>query len=275
MPDRSRRLAVVTDLDGCLLDAVTYDHTPAAPLLRRLRRTGVPVAFCTSKTRAEVAALYRALGGAHVAIVEDGGGILVPPGLVRGPLPSARRTVHGRLVPLGPPVAQVRAMIRRLPAAVRAAVRGFGEMTPAQLMGATGLEATDARRAAHREFDEPLLVRGTRALAALRRAAARHGLVVTRGGRFFHLHGQYHKGTAIGRLRALLEREHGPLRLVAIGDSPLDTPMLRAADVAVIIPRVDGRPDPDLRRLVPRATVAPAAGPRGWARAVTHLLDGA
>ncbi len=272
MPDRPPRLAVVTDLDGCLLDAVTYDHTPALPVLRRLRRAGVPLVLCTSKTRAEVAALGRRLGGPHAAIVEDGGGILVPPGVLRVPMPGARRTVHGRLLPLGVSVRQVRDAIGRLPASVRAAVRGFGTMSPAEIMGATGLDAAGARLAARREFDEPLLVHGARALAALHRAARRGGLALTRGGRFHHLHGRYDKGTATRRLRALLEREHGPLRLVALGDSPLDAPLLRAADAAVIVPRPDGRPDPGLCRLVPGAAIAPAPGPRGWARAVARLL---
>jgi mannosyl-3-phosphoglycerate phosphatase len=274
MPERGGRLAVVTDLDGCLLDHATYDVTPARRTLRRLRRAGVLLALCTSKTRVEVAALWPRLGAPCPAVIEDGGGLLIPPGTLHGPLPGARRTRHGRLLPLGPPRAAARRVLRRLPREVRQAVRGFGDLTVAEIGRAAGLDMAAARRAARREFDEPLIVRGgDRTRAAIRLAAAAAGLVVTRGGRFAHLHGPSDKGAATQHLRRLLEREHGPLRMVAIGDSPLDAPLLRLADVAVIIPRPDGRPDPLLRRLFPGARVAPAPGPRGWARAVAALLD--
>lgn len=276
MPDGPGRLAVVSDLDGCLLDADTYALTPARSTLRRLRRADIPLALCTSKTRAEVVALWRRFGGRHVAVLEDGGGILVPPRVLRAPLPGARRTADGRLLPLGPPYARVRAALRDLGAADRPMVSGFGDMSPEEIQRETGLDAASARRAARREFDEPLRLHGgPRIFAAVRRAAARHGLILTRGGRFVHLHGRFDKGLATRRLRRLLEREHGPLHLIALGDSPLDAPMLRAADVAIIIPHPDGRADPTLRRLVPRARVAPAAGPSGWALAVNALLDAA
>jgi len=71
-----------------------------------LRRRGIPLVLCTSKTRAEVAALWAELGSEHLAVIEDGAGLLVPSGLLpRVPLSTARRTAHGRLVPLTvPPV---------------------------------------------------------------------------------------------------------------------------------------------------------------------------
>ena len=81
---RARRppaVAVITDLDGCLLDAHTYDIGPARGVLRLLRRRGVPLVLCTSKTLAEVRALFRTLGGPHLSVVEDGGGLFVPAGL--------------------------------------------------------------------------------------------------------------------------------------------------------------------------------------------------
>ncbi|MFQ5696467.1 MAG: mannosyl-3-phosphoglycerate phosphatase, partial [Terriglobia bacterium] len=48
------RLIVFTDLDATLLDHQTYSWAAAEPALRRLRLLGIPLVFCTSKTRAEV-----------------------------------------------------------------------------------------------------------------------------------------------------------------------------------------------------------------------------
>ncbi|MBI1723411.1 MAG: mannosyl-3-phosphoglycerate phosphatase [Gemmatimonadetes bacterium] len=278
MTERRRALAVVTDLDGCLLDARTYDFAPARPTLALLRRRGVPLVLCTTKTRAELAALFRALGSRHVAIVEDGGGVLVPAGALRARLPGARQTAQGRLLSLARPYAEVRRAFQRLRALTRGAVRGFGDMTTEDIAAVTGLDRAAARRAALREFDEPFVFAAgqeRRWRGMVRRFAERRGLVVTRGGRFNHLHGPFDKGRAVRLVRALLERERGPLAVAALGDSPLDAPLLAAADLPVIVPRPDGRPDASLRRRMPQAPIAPAPGPAGWARAVTALVEAA
>jgi mannosyl-3-phosphoglycerate phosphatase len=267
---------VITDLDGCLLDTSTYQVGPARPVLNRLRRAGVPLALCTSKTRAEVAALFPRLGGRYLTVVEDGGGILIPPGVLSGmTLPGSRRTRDGRLVALAASYARVRRVLARLRPGH--GIVGLGDLTPSDIARITGLSSADARRAARREFDEPLQVppRAGRAMAALRRRARALRLEVTRGGRFHHLHGRTDKGRATRLVRRFLESRYGAVTLVALGDSPLDAPMLRAADIPIIIPRPDGRAHPGLRRRVPRARVAPAPGPAGWARAVSRILDGA
>jgi mannosyl-3-phosphoglycerate phosphatase len=274
-PGARRRLAVVTDLDGCLLDARTYSFAPARRVLRRLRREGVPLVLCTSKDRAEVRHLFAALGTAHVAVLEDGAAVLLPPGTAsRAALPSARRTRDGRMLALAVPHAVVRGAFRSLRRLTRGAAVGFGDLPLRDLAALTGLRPEAARRAARREFDEPfVLARGERRWApVVRRAARRLGLVVTRGGRFYHLHGPTDKGRAARLARGILEARHGALTVVAFGDSPLDAAFLRDADLPVIVPRQDGRPDPLLRRLVPRARVAPAPGPDGWARALEDVL---
>lgn len=271
-----RPLAVITDLDGCLLDARTYDLGPARQALRRLRRAGVPLVLCTSKTRCEVAHLFHRLGGPHVAVVEDGGGLLLPPGVVpHATAVGARRTRHGRLVALSAPHARVRRVFATARRRTGNALVGFGDFGVAEIARLTGLSPAAARRAARREFDEPFVITRAprRVLALLSRLAARHGLVVTRGGRFHHLHGDTDKGRATLLVRRMLEQAGGPVTLVALGDSALDAPMLAVADVPIIVPRPDGRPDPVLRRRVPRARVAPAPGPAGWAAAVSRLLD--
>lgn len=266
---------MVTDVDGCLLDHGSYRAGPARPVLRRLRRLRVPVVLCTSKTRLELRALRRELTGPHLAIVEDGAGILIPPGIAPTlRLPSARRVRDGRLIPLAPEYARIRRVFAALRRAIGGAVIGFGDMTAAEVGRATGLAPRAARLARRREFDEPFLFvsDGRRHARAIARHAERHGLVVTRGGRFWHLHGPTDKGRATRHALELLQRVHGVLAVIALGDSPLDAPMLREADVPIIIPGPGGSADPQLRRRIPRARVALATGPAGWARAVTRAL---
>lgn len=223
-----------------------------------------------------MAALWAQLGSEHLAVLEDGAGLLVPRGLMPGvPLPGARRTAHGRLLPLTVPYGRVRRTFQWLRQRTGGAAFGFGDATTAEISRLTGLSEAAARRAARREFDEPfVLVREeARWRALIRREAARHGLVVTRGGRFHHLHGPVDKGGAVRLIRRLLERAGGPVRLIGLGDSPLDLPLLTATDWPVIVPRPDGQPDPWLRRRLPHARVAPAPGPAGWNRSVLDLVN--
>jgi mannosyl-3-phosphoglycerate phosphatase len=234
----------------------------------------VPVVLNTSKTRAEVRALGRQLGGPYLAIVEDGCGVFIPTGWGRMRVAGARRTRDGRLLPLAAGYASVRRAFVALRRAARVPAVGSGDLDAVAVARVTGLSLPEARRARRREFDEPFTMDGATAAQARRlaRLARRRGLVLTRGGRFWHLHGRSDKGRATTVVRRLLERALGPLVVVALGDSPLDAPMLRAADVAILVPLPDGSVDRALRRAVPRARVAPAPGPSGWARAVTHAL---
>lgn len=270
-----RALAVVTDLDGCLLDAQTFDFEPARGTLRLLRRLGVPLVLCTSKTRAEVRALYAALGSRHLAVIEDGAAVLVPPGVApRVRLPGARPTGDGRLLALAKPYPVVRRAFTVIRRRTRCAAVGLGDLSLAAVGARTGLPPGAARRAARREFDEPFVfvARESHWAGVARRTARQLGLVVTKGGRFYHLHGLTDKGRAVRVARAILDVRSGPLTIVALGDSPLDAAFLAEVEVPIIVPRPDGRADPVLRRRVPHARVAPAPGPAGWARAVEAVL---
>ena len=65
-----------TDLDGTLLHPHTYSSDPARPALDTLKRLGIPVVFCTSKTRPEVELWRQRLGVTDPFIVENGGAAL-------------------------------------------------------------------------------------------------------------------------------------------------------------------------------------------------------
>lgn len=267
--------AVLTDVDGCVLDARTYAWGPARAVLRRLHRRGVPVVLCTSKTRAEVAALYAELGHRLLAVIESGGAILAPPGILAEAPPGARRTREGWLVPLATRYPRIRAAVRELRRLTDGAVRGFGDMTAREVAALTGLSVPAARRARAREFDEPFFFlegNARRHGRALRQVIQRHGLTFTRGGALYHLHGRTDKGRAVRRVKRWLRALHGPLRTVALGDGPHDLPLLREGDVPVIVPRPDGTPEPVLLKRCPGARVAPAPGPQGWAAVVSELV---
>jgi mannosyl-3-phosphoglycerate phosphatase len=257
----SRVALVATDLDGTLLDAETYDFAPARPAVEALRRAGIPLVLCSSKTREEMVPLAAAIGAGGPLVVENGGAVV---------------DARGSVLVLGVERARLLAELPGLAREAGVRVRSFAEMSAGEVAALTGLPAEQAERARRREYDEPFVVedppgRDPEVDARLESAARRRGLQVTRGGRFHHLGGPADKGRA---LRAILQAAPAEGDVLGFGDAPNDLPLLLAATRPVLMPRPDGTLDPDLAARLPGAERAPGPGPAGWSAAVLTALSG-
>lgn len=266
-----------SDLDGTLLDHDSYSWAPAQPALDELARRRLPLVLVSSKTRAEMDLLRRKLGNGHPFVSENGGGIFFPRGYFPGNVAGAVSASHQYLcIPLARPYAQITALLDTLAQETGASLVGFRQMSAREVAQNTGLAPREAQLARQREFDEPFFFTGSeQAQQRFLDAARQHGLTLTRGGRFWHAFAGSDKGRAIQRLMQLYRRAlrgSARLRSVALGDSANDLPMLKAASVAVVIPKPGGAHDPTLTDALPRALLAPAPGPRGWNAAVLELL---
>lgn len=263
-----------TDLDGSLLDHHSYSFAPAQPALDRLKDTGFPLILTTSKTLAEVIEINHALKNQAPVIVENGGAICFPT-TIGYPFEVAaheQRDGHA-VIRFSPPYSQIRRFIQARRERFGLQLRGFGDMSDAEVAEETGLGADAAGRARQRLCSEPFSWLADEAgLVAFRQAAAEEGLGITRGGRYWHLMGDTGKAEA---MRALALLYLGGLEqtgtLVALGDSENDREMLQRSDIAVVIRR------PDLSHLdchgIRQTIVTEAPGPAGWNSAVLQILD--
>jgi mannosyl-3-phosphoglycerate phosphatase len=267
-------LWVITDLDGTLLDASTYSAAAAEPVVDRLRRSGIPIVPCSSKTRAEIESLMARLAIAGPFIAENGGAVFLPATPDDGDDFSRQGKNRLRRVPLGRPYADVVALIRSAAADVGVPTRGFADMSVAEVAADCGLSPLDAQLAKLREFDEPfrMLSENAAACGRLLRALHRSGLSVLQGGRYHHAVGGTDKGAAIAAFRRLVAR-NTPAVLVGLGDAPNDVGLLRAVDVPVVVRRSDPRLTQWLSDRVPSAQVTREPGPAGWATAVSRIVD--
>ncbi|UCH52084.1 MAG: HAD hydrolase family protein, partial [Chloroflexota bacterium] len=70
MVDNQTKLVIFSDLDGTLLDRATYSYDKALPTVDYLRERGIPIVFCSAKTRVEQEVYRRELKVFHPFIVE-------------------------------------------------------------------------------------------------------------------------------------------------------------------------------------------------------------
>jgi mannosyl-3-phosphoglycerate phosphatase len=268
-----------SDLDGTLLDHDSYSWAAAEEALAEIERRRLPLVLVSSKTRAEMEVLRRKLGNGHPFVSENGGGIFFPRGYFPMKVEGAVSVSHQYLcVALARPYAEILAALEEITEETGASVVGFRQMSAREVAQNTGLTPRQADLARQREFDEPFFFTGSAQEQARFLAAARErGLTITRGGRFWHAFAGSDKGRAVERLMKLYRealRGSGRVRSVALGDSANDLPMLKAANVAVVIPKPGGAHDETLTDALPRAIRAPAPGPEGWNEAVLELLRG-
>lgn len=303
-------LLCFTDLDGTLLNHDDYRYDAAVPVIQNLQAAGVPVIPTTSKTRAEVIDLRRALALTDPFIVENGSGIwmdiddprfAVEAGAIADSVPiplTLGQDGELQTIILGSTYDEARAGLRVLSEDIGETLRGFGDLSEAELIAATQLAPEDIRRACDRQFSEPFL-RPKTDLDQLQTAAARRGFKILVGNRFCHLLGI---GAAKGRAVKLLKQAWQPVQTpsdspgqkpgphselqttdtktgtnittLGLGDSPNDLSMLESVDIAVVIPGVRG-PHPDLIPHIEKHgwRVAPMPGSKGWATVVGEIAE--
>ncbi|CUI74170.1 HAD-IIB family hydrolase [Cognatishimia activa] len=248
-------ILVFSDLDGTLIDHETYAWSAAKPALAALKKAGAGVVLSSSKTAAEMIVLRTEMGlNDWPAIVENGAGVL-PSGAAALPEPVQ--------------YAQLRAVLDQLPEEFRQMFTGFGDMSIADLVEATGLDQDAAALAKERCFSEPGLWSGDEAQKGVfLKALEDQGITAQQGGRFLTLSFGSNKAD---QMRALAHK-FNPKHTIALGDAPNDIQMLEAAEFPVVIKNPHRAP---LAPLVneTRAIRTQLPGPQGWNVAILDLLN--
>ena len=248
--------AVLTDLDGTLLEPDTTVHPDVPQVLARLAALGVPLCPVTSKTPGEIEMIVRGLGMTGLAGFENGAGIRHASGSLTLGTAAVLTAELGRV-------------LTALKTRTRVRIRSFQDLSDQQLAAITGLLQEGLEAARQRVATMPLVVDPAHDETLRAALPADPPVRVVRGNLFLHLQGRHDKADVVPLLLAALESHEGVT--VACGDAPNDVGLLAAADIQVIVPSTKG-PHPVLLERFPTAMVAPAPNGRGWAAAIIALL---
>jgi mannosyl-3-phosphoglycerate phosphatase len=261
---------IFTDLDGTLLDSKTYSYEESLAAINRLMKNGIPIIFCSAKTRAEQEIYRRELGLFHPFVVENGSAIFIPRGYFPFPLDYHKTVDDLLVVELSIPRSRVRKLLAKIGRENDLRFKGFGDMSAAEVAEITGLNLESAKLAQQREYDEPVEFDSSghdvsEFLAKLGEA----GLNWSHGGRLHHIMGGGGKGKAVEILSGLYRKMWGETRTVGLGNGLNDLPMLSQVDIPVLVQkRGHSWEDIDLPRL--RRVVG--VGPEGWSRAIAEVF---
>lgn len=254
-PEPAYRAAVFTSIDGTLLDAKTFEPGPARAAAQRVLEAGIPIVPVTVMTLDEIAPVAADLKLRHTMIIEAGGAI-------------ARWAAGEWIVePCGPPVDTLLEVVRAIESRSGADLLVYSALSPVDAARVSGRRGDMLTASTARRFSEPLLIESGD-YDKVKSAAAELGFTVRRGRRFLHLCRECDEGEAFARVRDELSCE----TTAGLGGATIDAEFLARVDVPILIPGPDGTVDDELRARVPRARIATAPGPEGWASAVDEML---
>ncbi len=260
---------VFTDLDGTLLDSETYSWEAARPAIEQLRMCNIPWVIVTSKTRAEVEWWREQMGNCHPFIVENGGAAFVPVGYFSFQIPGAQQRDSYEVLEWGTSYAELVADLEIASRTSRCSVRGFHDMSGAEVSSTCSLPLEQAVLAKLREYDEPFRILEPGRASQLLHAVEERGLRWTKGGRFWHVTGANDKAVAVIALQRLYERAFGPVGTIGLGDAANDASFLRVVAVPVLI---RSRETAKLKAAVPGGIVTRRRGPAGWNEIVRQII---
>ena len=224
---KNSKIWIVTDVDGTLMDH-SYDLTPAKETIIRLKELKIPVILCTSKTASEVKVIQEDLGLNDPYIVENGGAIY------------SDYDIEGRWeIILGERYQNLENILKKLSNDVNFQLRPLNDLSDYEANSLTGLSGDSLNLMRDRHWSMPFLNPPDDLVDDLKQFCHKYEVVIFRGNRMSHLLSKNSsKGKAIKKLKEFSNNTN--VKIIGLGDSPNDLPLLKEADHRVVISGING-----------------------------------
>ena len=264
---------IFSDLDGTLLETHSYSFESSRLAIQSVLRRGIPLIFCSSKTRLEQEFIQRRLGFRAPFITENGGAIYIPQNFFEVEIDFPHRTASGyHIIELGVPYAEVRQAVVDIRNRLGLKLLGYGDLPLTEICMMTGLEPPAVGRAARREYSESLHPRFVTAeeLNLVQQHLKEYGLRGTLRERFFIISGaNTDKGRAVAILSEIFRKAYGRITTYGLGDGSNDIPLLSAVEHPILVQK----PDKSWESMnIPGLLRMEGVGPIGWEAAIRKKL---
>ena len=254
-------LWVVSDVDGTLMDH-SYDLTPAKETIETLQGLSIPVILCTSKTAAEVKVIRKELNLEDPYIVENGAAIYG----------DSLNDVDGQII-LGEKYEVLEEILRCISNEINYKLIPLNNLSDKDATELTGLKGYSLTLMRDRHWSMPFLNPPPFLEEKILRCCKRFNVVIFKGNRMSHLLSiNSDKGKAINALKKYSKNPN--IKIIGLGDSPNDLPLLKNSDFKIVIPGIEG-PNTKLLEELKDYDFTLALEPNGfgWKNEINKLLN--
>ena len=252
---------IVSDVDGTLMDH-NYDLTPAREAILTLQKLNIPVILCTSKTAAEVKVVRENLNLQDPYIVENGAAIYG----------EELKKVNGEII-LGEKYEVLENILNSISKEINYTLIPLNNLSDRKATELTGLRGNSLNLMRDRHWSMPFLNPPDFFNEKIQICCKSWEVVVFKGNRMSHLLSiDSDKGKAIN---ALKKYSNNPdIRIIGLGDSPNDLPLLMNSDYKIVIPGVEG-PNLNLLSKLKDCKFRLADQPNGfgWKNEINRLIN--
>jgi len=253
---------IVTDLDGTLMDE-SYDISPARKTLKLLSELDIPVIPCTSKTASEVRYFRRENDLFDPFIVENGAAVYGW---------NEDNSKEWELI-LGESYKDLRIVLMKISKIVNYHLSPLNDLNQSQISELTGLSEQGIKRALDRKWSVPFLNPPDEIFEKIKSISESYKVHIFKGNRMSHLLStKSHKGMAVDKLKIHLQNRN--VKIIALGDSQNDLPLLESADISIVVPGKHG-PNKYLQNGIDKGYFRLANAPhaQGWSNSVEDVIN--
>ena len=224
---KNSSLWVVSDVDGTLMDH-SYDLSPAKETIKLLQELSIPVILCTSKTASEVKIIRKQLNLTDPYIVENGAAI-------HG---ETLKEVNGEIV-LGEKYEILENILSNISREINYDLVPLNNISDQDATKLTGLKGHSLELMRDRHWSMPFLNPPETMEEDINICCKRFKVEIFRGNRMSHMMSvNSNKGKAIYALKKYSNNPN--IKIIGLGDSPNDLPLLLSSDYKVVIPSPSG-----------------------------------
>jgi mannosyl-3-phosphoglycerate phosphatase len=270
----ARQLVFVTDVDAALLDPDTRSLGEERAALDFLAAHGIPLVINSSRTRAEIERIRRALRLNAPFISEHGSALFIPHGSFPFVPAQAQPVVGGHAIEFGRRYHDIVEVLRAASRELGVDIVSFAELTIEDVARQFGVSSIEAQLAKLREYTELFRVldanEATR--SHLMKALRRQGLRCWPLGTHLLATATQNRADSLETLKALWRRAWGEPLIVGFADSEDDIGWLQRTDVAVFVPPDRTQVPPRVLRKLPTVHLTRSPGRAGWSEAVFEFM---